>query len=212
MLYIGNGQTLSRFEAWRNMAMMLGHWQLRGYGMWAVEERHSGVMIGRIGCWQPEGWPGFEIGWTLRRAYWGCGYATEAARAAMAYAFGELQQSHVISLIHPDNSASRRVAQKLGEKLEGTTEVLGMEAVIYALVGRLAKSMTYERIKRSALEPMLQLGSFFIQTLLIATMTRMIGGIQFRCEQRVCCWKPNCRGYSKEERPESLYESGTDGA
>jgi RimJ/RimL family protein N-acetyltransferase len=133
MRYIGNGQTLSRFEAWRNMAMMLGHWQLRGYGMWAVEERHSGVMIGRIGCWQPEGWLGFEIGWTLRRAYWSCGYATEAARAAIAYAFGELQQSHVISLIRPDNSASRRVAEKLGEKLEGTTEIFGMEAVVYGI-------------------------------------------------------------------------------
>jgi RimJ/RimL family protein N-acetyltransferase len=133
MRYIGNGQTLSRFEAWRNMAMMLGHWQLRGYGMWAVEERHSGVMMGRIGCWQPEGWPGFEIGWTLRRAYWGYGYATEAARAAMAHAFGELKQSHVISLIRPENSASRRVAEKLGEKLVGTTEIFGMEAVIYGI-------------------------------------------------------------------------------
>jgi len=49
------------------MAMMLGI-GTAGYGMWA-EERQSGVMIGRIGCWQPEGWPGFEIGWTLRRAY-----------------------------------------------------------------------------------------------------------------------------------------------
>lgn len=133
MRYIGNGQTLSRFEAWRSMAMMLGHWQLRGYGMWAVEERHSRVIIGRIGCWQPEGWPGFEIGWMLQRAYWGCGYATEAARVAMAHAFGELQQSHVISLIRPDNSASRRVAEKLGEKLAGTTEIFGNQALIYAI-------------------------------------------------------------------------------
>ena len=133
MRYIGKGKPLSRWESWRNMAMMLGHWQLRGYGMWAVEERQSGEMIGRIGCWQPEGWPGFEIGWTLRRTYWGCGYATEGAKAAMDYAFGELQQSRVISLIRPDNAASRRVAQKLGEKLEGTTEIFGTEAVIYGI-------------------------------------------------------------------------------
>jgi RimJ/RimL family protein N-acetyltransferase len=133
MRYIGKGQTLSRFEAWRNMAMILGHWQLRGYGMWAVEEGKSSEMIGRIGCWQPEGWPGFEIGWTLRRNYWGCGYATEAARATMVYAFEQLQQSHVISLIRPENWASRRVAEKLGEKLEGTTEIFGMEAVIYGI-------------------------------------------------------------------------------
>ena len=133
MRYIGNGQPLSRSESWRNIAMMLGHWQLRGYGMWAVEEHSSGVMIGRIGCWQPEGWPGFEIGWTLRRAYWGRGFATEAARAAMNHAFGELKQSHVISLIRPENAASRRVAEKLGEKLEGTTEIFGGEAVVYEI-------------------------------------------------------------------------------
>lgn len=133
MRYIGAGKPLSRWESWRNMAMMLGHWQLRGYGMWAVEERSSGEMIGRIGCWKPEGWIGFEIGWTLRRAYWKRGFATEAARAAMDYAFEKLQRSHVISLIRPENAASIRVAQKLGEKLEGTTELFGSEAVIYGI-------------------------------------------------------------------------------
>lgn len=133
MRYIGEGKPLSRWESWRSMAMMLGHWQLRGYGMWAVEERQSSEMIGRIGCWQPEGWSGFEIGWTLRRTYWGRGFATEGAKAAMDYAFGELQQSRVISLIRPENAASRHVAQKLGEKLAGTTEIFGGDAVIYEI-------------------------------------------------------------------------------
>ena len=133
MRYIGTGKPLSRWESWRNMAMMLGHWQLRGYGMWAVEERSNNEMIGRIGCWQPEGWTGFEIGWTLRQAYWGRGLATEGAKAAMHYASEELQQSHVISLISPDNTASKRVAEKLGEKLQGTTELFGSEAVIYGI-------------------------------------------------------------------------------
>lgn len=133
MRYIGKGQPLSRSESWRNMAAMLGHWFLRGYGMWAVEACQTKAMIGRIGCWQPEGWPGFEIGWTLRRAYWGHGFATEAARAAMSYAFDQLQQSHVISLIRPDNTASRRVAEKLGETLEGTADLFGSEVVIYGI-------------------------------------------------------------------------------
>lgn len=83
MRYIGTGQILSRSESWRNMAMMLGHWQLRGYGMWAVEERQSGKMLGRVGCWQPEGWIGLEIGWTIRRAFWGQGFATEAGKIAI---------------------------------------------------------------------------------------------------------------------------------
>jgi RimJ/RimL family protein N-acetyltransferase len=133
MRYIGTGKPLSRSESWRNMAMIVGHWQLRGYGMWAVEQRQSSEMIGRIGCWQPEGWPGFEIGWSLRRAYWGRGLATEGAKAAIDYAFQELKQSHVISLIRPENVASIRVAQKLGEKLQGTTEILGNEVVIYGI-------------------------------------------------------------------------------
>src|SRR5437868_1248835 len=79
--YLG-GVPMTRSEAWRNMAMVLGHWQLRGFGLWAVEDRHSGVLVGRVGCWRPEGWPGLELAWTLRRAFWGRGYATEAARAA----------------------------------------------------------------------------------------------------------------------------------
>ncbi|KYC43284.1 acetyltransferase [Scytonema hofmannii PCC 7110] len=133
MRYIGTGKPLSRWESWRSMATMLGHWQLRQYGMWAVEERQNGEMIGRIGCWKPEGWPGFEIGWTLRRQYWGRGFATEGATAAIDYAFNVLQQSRVISLIRPQNTASIRVAQKLGEKLEGTTEIFGSEAVIYSI-------------------------------------------------------------------------------
>ncbi len=133
MRYIANGQPLSRWDSWRNMAMILGHWQLRGYGLWAVEERCSGEMIGRIGCWQPEGWPGLEIGWTLRRAYWGRGYATEAARRSMDYAFEKLGQSRVISLIRLENQASRRVAEKLGEHLEGTTELFSSEALVYSI-------------------------------------------------------------------------------
>jgi RimJ/RimL family protein N-acetyltransferase len=133
MRYIGTGQTLSRSESWRNMAMMLGHWKLRGYGMWAVEERQSGEMIGRVGCLKPEGWIDFEIGWSIRRAFWGQGFATEAGKKAIAYAFEELQQTHVISLIRPENIASQRVAEKLGEKLQGKTELMGGEALIFGI-------------------------------------------------------------------------------
>jgi RimJ/RimL family protein N-acetyltransferase len=133
MRYLGNGQPLTRAETWRHMATVLGHWVLRGYGLWAVEERASGVLVGRIGCIQPEGWPGFEVGWALRRAYWGRGLATEGARAALGYAFGVLRQPRVISLIHPENKASIRVAERLGERLEGETEVVGKRALVYAI-------------------------------------------------------------------------------
>lgn len=133
MRYLGDGKPLSRADAWRQMAMILGHWQLRGYGMWAVEERQRNVLIGRIGFWQPEGWPGFELGWTLGRNWWGMGYATEGARIALSFAFTRLGQEHVISLIHPENRASTRVAERLGEHIEGETELFGHRVLIYGI-------------------------------------------------------------------------------
>jgi RimJ/RimL family protein N-acetyltransferase len=68
------------------MAMFIGHWTLRGYGLWAVEERATGQCIGRIGCLEPEGFPAFEIAYTLTPAAWGHGYAREGAAAALHYA------------------------------------------------------------------------------------------------------------------------------
>ena len=129
------GEPASRAEAWRNMAMIVGHWHLRGYGMWAVEEKATGEMVGRVGCWNPEGWPGLEVGWTLRRRFWGRGFATEAARAAIDYAFPELGRTRVISLIAPENVNSIRVAERLGERPEGEWEVFGTKVIVYA-VGR----------------------------------------------------------------------------
>src|SRR5262245_59849656 len=133
MRHIGLGQPLGRADAWRNLALMLGHWQLRGYGLWAVEERATGEMVGRIGCWNPEGWPGLEVGWMLRRRYWGRGFATEGARAALTWAFTQLGCGHVISLIRPANEPSIRVAGRLGERLEGRVELMGQEALVYGI-------------------------------------------------------------------------------
>ena len=90
-----------------------------GYGMFAVVERATGSLVGRVGPWYPEGWPDFEIGWTLRSEYWGRGYATEAVNRCIAYAFTELDRTHLVSLIQPDNSRSIRLAQRVGERLEG---------------------------------------------------------------------------------------------
>jgi RimJ/RimL family protein N-acetyltransferase len=132
MRYLG-GKTFTPLEAWRHMAFLVGHWHLLGYGHWAVEEKASGDVIGRLGFLNPEGWPGFEIGWTLAREHWGKGYAVEGARRALEYAFTELDRDHVISLIHPENRASIKVAERLGEKLEGETELLGIDVLVYGI-------------------------------------------------------------------------------
>ncbi len=128
-----DGSLLSRADAWRQMSMFLGHWELRGYGTWAVEERATGLFVGRIGLHYPEGWPDRELGWTIARRFWGKGLATEGARAAMNHAFGTLGWSHLVSLIHPDNHRSARVAERLGQRVHGVAEVRGLHLTMYRM-------------------------------------------------------------------------------
>jgi RimJ/RimL family protein N-acetyltransferase len=114
-----DSKPMSRFDAWRSLSGHVGHWHLRGFGKFAVVERKSGNLVGRVGPWQPEGWPDFEVGWTLNRHYWGLGYATEAAKACIEYSFTKLGRTHLISLIGPENTRSIKVAERIGERLEG---------------------------------------------------------------------------------------------
>ena len=103
------GGPLDVADTWRQMAFFVGHWELRGYGLWVVER--EGELIGRVGLLQPEGWPGLEVGWLLGRDAWGHGYATEAARAAAEYAWRELDAQELISLIAPDNHRVSRASR-----------------------------------------------------------------------------------------------------
>ena len=126
MRHIGAGGPVGRDVAWRQMALFAGHWALRGYGMWAVEERASGALVGRAGFLNPEGWPANELGWLLARPYWGRGYAHEAARAARRHG-REVQRltGRLISLIRADNVRSLALASRLGARLEETIEFMG---------------------------------------------------------------------------------------
>jgi RimJ/RimL family protein N-acetyltransferase len=133
MRYVGDRGALSREDAWRQLAMLVGHWHLRGFGMWAVTERGSGVFVGRVGLHYPEGWPDRELAWALARPFWGRGYAAEAARAALGEAFGRLGWSRVTSLIDPANIRSVRLAERLGELLVGEAVVHGHRVAVYAL-------------------------------------------------------------------------------
>ncbi|HZB92318.1 MAG TPA: GNAT family N-acetyltransferase [Stellaceae bacterium] len=109
------GGVLSRTDAWRAMAVLVGHWALRGHGLWAVERKSDGAFLGRVGLWRPEGWPGLEVGWALDRPYWGEGYATEAAKASLDYGFRNYPVPRLVSTIEPENLPSQRVAERLGE-------------------------------------------------------------------------------------------------
>ena len=119
--------------AWRNVAMIVGHWHLRGYGQWAVVEKASGQVIGRVGLFNPEGWPGVELTWVIARSRWGCGFATESACAALQWAWGAVETDRIVSMIRPDNARSIRVAEKLGETFERTDEMNGEAIHVYAI-------------------------------------------------------------------------------
>lgn len=108
-----------RSVVWRSMCVMAGGWALHGFSMFSVLERSTGRWVGRVGPWQPEGWPGTEVGWALLRETWGKGYATEAATAAMDWAFDHLGWTDIIHSIAPDNVGSQQVARRLGSTLRG---------------------------------------------------------------------------------------------
>ncbi len=116
-VYIGGVQT--RSMAWRSLMAMAGAWSLTGVSMFSLIEKGSGRWLGRSGPWQPEGWPGTEVGWSLHPDAHGQGYATEAARAAIDYAFDVFGWADVIHCIDPKNVASQKVAQRLGSTNRG---------------------------------------------------------------------------------------------
>lgn len=109
------GKPYNSSQAWAEVAFFVGHWQMLGYGMFVVEERDSGDFLGRVGALQPPGWPALEVAWALAPSSRGKGFATEAARAAIAWLFRGLGIDRVISVIHPDNHPSQSVAMRLGE-------------------------------------------------------------------------------------------------
>lgn len=127
--YLGGPQ--DRATAWWTMARILGHEVLRGWSHNAIIEKAGNRLIGRAGLWYPEGWPGIEVGWMLARPSWGKGYATEAAVAWRDWAFNSLGLSELISVIHPENLASVRVAERIGHRYLRTEVVAGEESLIY---------------------------------------------------------------------------------
>jgi RimJ/RimL family protein N-acetyltransferase len=147
MRYIGPGEPWSPERAVLGLSRWKAFWAADGFGMFVVERREDGRVLGHVGllAWDPETWtPGtraaigpdaeIEIGWTLARDAWGNGYATEAALAVRDWARAEHGFDRLISLIHPDNGASMRVAEKLGARYEKDVEVGGRPGRVYATV------------------------------------------------------------------------------
>lgn len=119
----------------RYTAAFLDHWKLRGYGMWTVVENVTGDVIGCVGLQMLKGWPGVELAWVIHRSRWNHGFATEAGRAALQWAWHSTEIDHVISLINVDDLRSMRVATKIGEQFEraGVDPLNGEKVRIYGI-------------------------------------------------------------------------------
>ena len=115
--YIGGH--MPRAAAWRKFLQMPGAWAMQGFAMFSLVEKSTGEWIGQAGPWLPEGWPGTEVGWSIRKESMGRGYATEAATAAIDWAFDHLGWTEVIHSIQPPNIASIALAERLGSSYRG---------------------------------------------------------------------------------------------
>lgn len=114
--YLGT-KPMNRAEAWRSMAVGIGHWEIRGYGFFSLEHKETGAWVGRVGPWYPEGWPAPEVGWTISPNHLRKGYAEEAGRAAIDHVFNTLGWPRVIHVIMEGNEPSVALAKKLGSRL-----------------------------------------------------------------------------------------------
>ena len=117
------GGVKSRAETWRTLCAIRGAWDIRGFSMFSVIERATGHWVGRLGPWEPEGWPGKEVGWGVSPQFAGRGYAYEATVAAMDYAFDVLGWTDVIHTIDPENARSIALARRLGSTNLGPTKL-----------------------------------------------------------------------------------------
>jgi RimJ/RimL family protein N-acetyltransferase len=113
-----SGRPLKDYETWQKLAALAGHWELRKYGSYAVEEKHATRVIGVVGLDYPLDWPEPEIQWGLVRTSWGKGYASEAVRAVKRMVTEYLPDLSLISLIHPENLNSVNLAKAVGAHFE----------------------------------------------------------------------------------------------
>lgn len=129
--YLGSGKPLDRAETWRQIALFIGHGEIRGYSILAIEDRATGAFLGRSGPWFPEGWPMLEVGWAVDPRRQRQGIATEAGRASLDWCFAQLGVEAVCSIIAAGNVASARVAEKLGGRIEGRVTTFGRGADLW---------------------------------------------------------------------------------
>ncbi|MCJ7734575.1 MAG: GNAT family N-acetyltransferase [Anaerolineales bacterium] len=109
-----DGVPMTRAQAWNWLCLMLGHWHMRGFGLWAIEEKNTGDLLGRVGLQFLDWFDDVELVWMLKLSAWGKGFAAEGARATINYGMEILELPRVTSVIHTENQPSIRLAERLG--------------------------------------------------------------------------------------------------
>ncbi|HEV2705378.1 MAG TPA: GNAT family N-acetyltransferase [Pyrinomonadaceae bacterium] len=133
MRYIGTGTPHTREQSLERMQANIARWRTNGFGHWAVVEKSSGELMGWCGLARLDETPEVEVGYGLARRFWGAGAATEAARASLRFGFEQLGLERIAAVAFPENTASRRVMEKLGMTYLRRAHYYGAELVYYAL-------------------------------------------------------------------------------
>ncbi|HEX9960992.1 MAG TPA: GNAT family N-acetyltransferase [Pyrinomonadaceae bacterium] len=132
MFYIGTGKPYETIEeAEKFLRWAVEYQKANGFCRWAVVEKSSGKIVGSCGFAYPRGMPEPELGYLFGRGFWGKGFATEAARACLNYGFGKLDFREIIAITDLENTASRRVLEKIGFTRRGIEEIDGEDNLIY---------------------------------------------------------------------------------
>ncbi len=118
-------------DTWRRFAGIVGHWQLKGFGLFALEDKAGGAWLGWCGLWNPPEFPEIEMGYALAAPFRGKGYIHEAAQRVRAYAFESVRLPTLVSYINPKNAPSQRVATRLGAKRDGTADIRGITVDVW---------------------------------------------------------------------------------
>lgn len=133
MKFISGGKPRTREATREGLLRSIEGWRKRGFGLWAVEEKATGLVVGYCGLIRLDDTPEIEVAYGLARSAWGRGFAVEAARAALEFGFGELKLERVVAVVNPGNVASQRVLEKLGMKYAKNAHHYGEDLMYYEL-------------------------------------------------------------------------------
>lgn len=122
---------LSPGEVWRRIALGLGHWQLRGFGPFALEHKETGEYVGACGLWFPVGWKDIEIGYSIAPHFRQQGYAAEAVRRVREHAYADHGIAKLVSYVQPSNLASQAVAKSVGAVADGEFDMAGLLHIVF---------------------------------------------------------------------------------